>query len=93
MQEPPEGDDVLTERDRAVARAIAEIVTQTIIARILTAAKDEKVTDEIVGSWGARIDRVIGRALRRFGFFVFITLIGVGAAKLGLWDKFWSLLK
>lgn len=93
MDELQEGSDVLTERDKAVARAVGEMVAQILMARLLAAVQDETVQDKVVGSWSARVDRIIGRSLRRFGFFVFVALMGVGAAKLGLWEKFWGFFK
>lgn len=79
----------MAERDRQIAEAIA----QAVMARILDAVKSEEVASHVIGTWGGQIDRIIGRALRRLGFYVVIGLIALGSAKLGLLDKLGSLFK
>jgi hypothetical protein len=79
----------MSDRDRLFAEAIA----QAVMARILDAAKSEEVATHVIGNWGGQLDRIIGRALRRLGFYVLIGLIALGSAKLGLWDKVAELLK
>jgi len=79
----------MTQRDRDVA----ELIAQTVMARILAAVQDQKVADAVIETWGGRIDRVIGRALRRLGFYVLIALIGIGAAKFSLLDMLGDFIK
>lgn len=79
----------MSDRDRQFAEAIAQAVT----ARLIAAVKSEEVASHVLGNWGGQLDRIIGRALRRLGFYVLIGLIALGTAKLGLWDKILSLLK
>lgn len=79
----------MSERDRQFAEAIA----QAVMARILDAAKSEEVASHVIGNWGGQLDRIIGRALRRLGFYVLIGLIALGSVKLGLWDKMSDLFK
>lgn len=79
----------MSERDRQFAEAIA----QAVMARILDAVKSEDVAQHVIGNWGGQLDRIIGRALRRLGFYVLVGLIALGTAKFGLWDKFGELFK
>jgi hypothetical protein len=79
----------MSERDRQLAEAIA----QAVMARILDAAKSEEVAGHVLGNWGGQLDRIIGRALRRLGFYVLIGLIALGSVKLGFWEKFSELFK
>ena len=37
--------------------------------------------------WGGRIDQQLGRGLRRFGLYVLLTVLGLGAMKLGLLER------
>lgn len=86
---PPNDEEGMTQRDREVA----ELIAQTVMARILNAVQDEKVADAVLDTWGGRIDRVIGRALRRLGFSVLIALIVIGAAKFSLLDMLADFIK
>jgi len=79
----------MLERDRQ----FAELIAQAVLSRILDAIKSEDVASHMIGTWGGQLDRIIGRALRRLGFYVLIGLIALGSAKLGLFDKIASLLK
>ncbi len=79
----------MSDRDRQFAEAVA----QAVMARILDAVKSEEVASHVIGNWGGQLDRIIGRALRRLGFYVLIGLIALGSAKLGLFDKLGDLFK
>lgn len=79
----------MSDRDRQFAEAIA----QAVMARILDAVKSEDVASHVIDNWGGQLDRLIGRALRRLGFYVVIGLIALGSAKLGLFDKLSDLFK
>jgi len=74
-------------------RALAEQVAQQVMARILDAIQSDEVAERVISTWGGNMDRIIGRALRRLGFYVLIGLVALGGAKLGLLDKIASLLK
>ena len=74
-------------------RRIAEHIANTVMARILDAVQSEELADRVIDTWGAKIDRTIGRGLRRLGFYVLIGLVGIGALKFGLTEKLWSLLR
>lgn len=79
----------MSDRDRQFAETIA----QAVMARILDAVKSEEVASHVIGNWGGQLDRIIGRALRRLGFYVLIGLIALGSAKLGLFDRIGELFK
>lgn len=79
----------MSDRDRQLVESIA----QAVMARILDAVKSEDVASHVIGTWGGQLDRIIGRALRRLGFYVVVGLVALGSAKLGLWDKISNLLK
>ena len=83
-----EGDE-MSERDRQFAEAVA----QAVMARVLAAVQSDEVAEQVMGTWGGNLDRIIGRALRRLGFYVVIGLIAIGSVKLGLADKIMSFLK
>jgi len=74
-------------------RALAEQVAQQVMARILDAIQSDEVAERVISTWGGNMDRIIGRALRRLGFYVLIGLVALGGAKLGLLDKLSQLLK
>lgn len=61
----------------------AEQVAEALVEKI----KDPKTAQEIMDVWGGRIDQQLGRGLRRFGLYVLLTLLSVGALKLGLVEK------
>lgn len=89
MRSDDEREREMVERDRQ----FAELIAQAVIARLLDAVKSEDVASHMIGTWGGQLDRIIGRALRRLGFYVLIGLIALGSAKLGLFDKLGNLLK
>lgn len=74
-------------------RRVAEHIAQSVVARILEAAKNKETASGIMEVWGGEIDRTLGRGLRRLGFYVVVALMGIASAKLGLLDKVWSLFR
>ena len=56
-------------------------------------AWDDAMAERVISTWGGNMDRIIGRALRRLGFYVLIGLIAIGGMKLGMLDKLAQLLK
>jgi hypothetical protein len=82
-------DDDMSEQDRRMA----EYVAQAVVARILSAVQDDEVAGRVMDVWGGKLDRTIGRGLRRLGFYVVCLAIAAGAVKFGLIDKFWGLFK
>lgn len=91
MPNLPPTDEEQRQMDRD--RALAEQVAQQVMARILDAIQSDEVAERVISTWGGNMDRIIGRALRRLGFYVLIGLVALGGAKLGLLDKIASLLK
>lgn len=81
--------DQITEKDRQVA----ELVAQAVMARILSAIQNEETASRAIGVWGGAFDRIIGRALRRLGFYVLIGLLGIFSLKMGLLDKLGTFFK
>lgn len=71
------------------AEAIADRMTERFIARL----SDPKTVEDISTAWGAHIDRILGRGLRRLGAWVLMVLIGIAALKFDLLAKFASTLK
>jgi hypothetical protein len=74
-------------------RQFAELVAQAVMARFLHAVQSDEVASKVMETWGGNLDRVIGRALRRLGFYLLIGLVALGSAKLGLLDKIAGFLK
>ena len=83
----------LSEQDKRIADHIAELTAQLVLDRLLTAVQSDDIASRVIDTWGGKIDRTIGRGLRRLGFYVLIGLIGIGAFKLGLTEKFLNFLK
>lgn len=96
MQTPPDDDEEMRRMDRLQEmrdEALAERVAQKMMARLLDAVQSDDVAERVISTWGGNMDRIIGRALRRLGFYVLIGLIALGAVKLDLLGKLGSLLK
>ena len=76
-------DSEMTERDRA----LAEHIGQVVIAKLLDVASDKTVATRVVDTWTGEVQRIVGRAVLR----AVMWLAGVGmflaAVKLGLWEK------
>lgn len=88
----PDADDEdykMTQQDKRMA----ELVAQTVVARILSAVEDKATAARVMDVWGGEVDRTIGRGLRRAAWYFFVALILLGSVKLGLVDKFLALLK
>ncbi len=88
MQDDDE-DYKMTQQDKRMA----EMVAQTVVARILAAVQDKETASRIMDVWGGEVDRTIGRGLRRAAWYFVVALIVLGSVKLGLADKFFALLK
>ena len=91
MPKLPPTDEEQRQMDRD--RALAEQVAQQVMTRILDAIQSDEVAERVISTWSGNMDRIIGRALRRLGFYVLIGLVALGGAKLELLDKIASLLK
>lgn len=61
----------------------AEQVAEALVEKI----KDPKTAQEIMDVWGSRIDQQLGRGLRRFGLYVLLTVLGLGAMNLGVVER------
>lgn len=68
---------------RCACNFSAEQVAEALVEKI----KDPNTAQEIMDVWGGRIDRQLGRGLRRFGLYVIVALLGAGALKLGILEK------
>ena len=79
----------LTDQERRIAEAVGHVV----VARVLDLVQNEEVAEKVMNVWGASMDRMIGRGMRRLAFYVLLGVFALGAAKLGLWEKFFGLLK
>jgi hypothetical protein len=87
----PPTDEEQRQMDRD--QALAERVAQQVMNRLLDAVQSDEVAERVISTWGGNMDRIIGRALRRLGFYVLIGLIAIGSLKLGLLDKLATFLK
>ena len=88
MPKPPT-DEEQRQMDRD--RALAEAVAQAVMARLLDAVQSDEVAERVISTWGGNMDRILGRALRRLGFYVLIGLIALAGVKLDLLGKILSL--
>ena len=68
---------------RCACNFSAEQVAEALIEKV----KDPKTAQEIMDVWGERIDRQLGRGLRRFGLYVLMAFISAGALKLGILEE------
>jgi len=85
----PPTDEEQRQMDRD--RALAEAVAQAVMARLLDAVQSDEVAERVISTWGGNMDRILGRALRRLGFYVLIGLIALAGVKLDLLGKILSL--
>lgn len=88
-----EGRPQMSEAERRIADHVAEQTAQTVVARLLTAAKDREHAGEILEVWGNELDRIIGRAVRRALWLLFSGLAIFASIKLGLWEKLGGVFK
>ena len=86
----PEG---MSDAERRMADYVAEQAAQITVARLLDALRDDSFADDMVKTWGGAFDRTLGRGLRRFVFYILLAVVAMAGAKMGLWDKFLSLMK
>lgn len=61
----------------------AEQVAQALIDKLA----DPKTAESIMDVWGGRVDQQLGKGLRRFGLYVIVGMLSLGAMKLGLVEK------
>lgn len=61
----------------------AEEVAQALIDKLA----DPKTAESIMDVWGGRVDQQLGKGLRRFGLYVVVGMLSLGAVKLGLVEK------
>lgn len=85
----PEKEDDMSEANKRVA----ELIAQTVIARLIETAQDRETASKIMGVWGEEVDRTIGKGLRRALWYLFLAFAGLAAMKFGLVEKVLSLLK
>ncbi len=79
----------LTDREKRIAEAVSE----EVLSRIVSLAQDPAVTEKLIGTWTKSADQMVGRALRRFAFYVVTVLLIIGANKWNLGDKFMTFLR
>lgn len=72
---------------------MASVIANLVVDRLVLSLQDETIVDKVIDVWGAKLDRTIGRGLRRLGFYILITIIIISTVKLGLFEKFLSFLK
>ena len=89
MQNRKDEDHQMTE----AAKAQAELTAQTVVARILDAAKDKEQAAKVIEVWGDELDRVIGRAVRRALLWIGSALAVAVAVKLGAIEKLTGWMK
>lgn len=75
------------------AKAQAELTAQTVVARILDAAKDKEQAAKVIEVWGDELDRVIGRSVRRALIWIGSALAVAAAVKLGAIEKLTGWMK
>jgi hypothetical protein len=81
----------LTQAEREMADYIAEKSAVIVIDRLRGVLLDEKFADNFFDIWGGKIDRTIGRGLRRLGFYVLVIMVGLAAVKFGFTEKLLSI--
>lgn len=81
----------LSAEEQQTADYISERTATIVVDRLQDVLLDEDFADKFFGVWGGKIDRTIGRGLRRLGFYVLIIMVGLAAVKFGLVHKFISI--
>lgn len=75
------------------AKCMCNFSAEQVANALIDKLKDKDTAYEIIDVWGGRIDMMLGRGLRRFGFYVICGLLSVAAIKLGILEKVASLFK
>ncbi len=76
----------MTQRDRDMAELFAQHTT----ARIIDALQSEDVADKVVETWAGRVQKLVGRAVLRFVFYICGIALLIGAIKAGVIDSILS---
>jgi hypothetical protein len=79
----------MTQQDKRMA----QLVASEVIARLIAVAQDKEQVERIQKVWGAVFDETLGRGIRRAAWYFFVALLVLGSVKLGLAEKFLTLLK
>lgn len=83
---------ILSEREKQLIEMTSARTAVIVVDKILAATLNEDFVDKIFDIWGGKIDKTIGRGLRRLGFYMVIAVIGIAAVKFGLTEKILSFL-
>ena len=82
---------ILSDEEKKAADYIAERAASIVVEKMREVLLDEKFADNFFDIWGGKIDRTIGRGLRRLGFYVLVIAVGLAAVKFGLTEKVFSI--
>ena len=78
---------LLSDEEKQIADYMAEKTAMIVVSQLRVVLLDEKFADSFFDVWGGKIDRTIGRGLRRLGFYVLVIAVGLAAVKFGLTEK------
>lgn len=65
--------------DASISDASAAKVAAFMVDRLIARVTDEDTIDQITKAWGAKLDRQIGKTIRR-GFYVLLTAVVIAVA-------------
>lgn len=88
MSDPIEGGDKMSEREKAQA----EYIGQVVMSRLLDAAADKDLAGRVIDTWSGELQRIVGRAVIRTVLWVCGVVLFIAALKLGLVDRIGGML-
>lgn len=68
-------------------QATCSFSAEDVATAIINKLKNPEEVQEIMDVWGNKVDALLGRGLRRFGMYVVLAVLSIGAAKLGLLEE------
>lgn len=80
---PDDRETHLSERDHAMAEAIARRTSE----HVLDAVRSREFSDEVVTTWADSFHRIVGRAVVRLVIYIAGVALLIGAIKAGVIDR------
>lgn len=73
----------MSDRDRQMATQIGDRAGQVVVARLLDAAQNKEIAGRVLETYAEEAQRIVGRAVIRFAFWVFGVVMLIAAWKTG----------
>lgn len=79
----PDEYNQMSDRDRQMANQIGERAGQVVVARLLEAVQDREIAGRVIDTYAGEAQRIVGRAVFRFTFWVVGVVLLIAAWKTG----------